>query len=225
MTTSDSTKLEVSEIARRLNEVGVPPALDGWQAQLLIAVWRRLAQGTPISDDELTSLTKEAGVDPADGREFIGNMSEKDANENFVGVAGLSLNDYAHRFHVDGNSLTTWCAWDALFLPPALRKSAIVESEAADTGEQIRIEVDENGVQNVNIPDVSVSIVLLDPDTDQVESVEQIYMTFCHNVLFFASHEKAEEWAAEKPYQVAVLSIDEAFELGKQAFASLLKHA
>ena len=77
----------------------------------------------------------------------------------------------------------------------------------------------------MNIPVVSVFIVLLDPDTDQVESVEQIYMTFCHNVLFFASREKAEAWAAEKPYEVAVLSIDEAFELGKQAFASLLKYA
>jgi hypothetical protein len=47
-----------------------------------------------------------------------------------------------HRVHVDGRGYFANCAWDALGIPTALHKRAIVESRCGWSHEPIRLEVD-----------------------------------------------------------------------------------
>ena len=55
-------------------------------------------------------------------------------------------------------------------------------------------------------------------------SVEAIWGAFCHHILFFASREEAERWAAGRD-DIEILSVDEGFALARRLSSSLLAHA
>lgn len=113
----------VAEIARKLNEAGIPPDFGPDHSQLLIQVWRLLAKGSPVTGEQVDRIITDLGIPAEDGHQFLREVSERDAEDQIVGIIGLSLNDeWQHRFQVNGTSLRTWCAWDALFLPPCLTK-------------------------------------------------------------------------------------------------------
>jgi len=44
---------------------------------------------------------------------------------------------------------------------------------------------------------------------------------FCHHIHFFAAREEAERWAARRN-DIAILSLDEGFELGRQVWSRML---
>ena len=136
----------------------------------------------------------------------------------------LSLNqDWAHCFHVNGNSLRTWCAWDTLFLTQIIGEEVSVESESPQSGKTIRVRFNKNGVEG-SIPETSVvTIVNIDPEVQDVSSMEAIWGYFCHQVYFFPSRDEADEWASGKT-NIEVLTVDEAFELGRLAFSDLLQY-
>ena len=69
-----------------------------------------------------------------------------------------------------------------------------------------------------------VSIATIDPEVHNVSSVEAIWGNFCHQVYFFPSREEADEWAAGKS-NIAILTVEEAHELGRLAFHELLAYA
>ena len=73
--------------------------------------------------------------------------------------------------------------------------------------------------------DAVVTVVVLDDDQVDTSSLESIYMIFCHQIHFFSSRHEAEEWTAGRDYDFAILTVDEAFELGQLAFKGLLAHA
>ena len=223
MTTS--AQPSITDIAKNLNAIGVPPVFESDDAHVLIAIWRRLAEGNPIEPSELSSISDALGVDRDTAEEFVRGMSEQDDDGNIVGTAGLSLNEHPHQFTLSDAKLSTWCAWDSLFLPPALGQVARVVSKSPESGESITLTVTPEGVTSDNHPDAVVSVILLDPADDVGASVEAIYMTFCQQVHFFTNQAEGLKWFEGKDVNVVFLSLEDAFELGKQAFASLLKYA
>ena len=157
--------------------------------------------------------------------DFLRQGSERDSEDNIIGLVGLSMNqEWAHRFYVNGHSLRTWCAWDALFLPPMLGEEVVVESESPVSGTRVRLRVDADAVKSSMPEGAVVSIATIDPEVHDVSSVEAIWGNFCHQVYFFPSREEADEWAAGKT-NIAILTVEEAYELGKLAFSSLLPYA
>ena len=82
-----------------------------------------------------------------------------------------------------------------------------------------------DGVASNSHPDAVVSVILLDPADDVGASVEAIYMTFCQQVHFFTNKAEGQEWFKDKNVNVVFLSLPDAFDLGKEAFGSLLKYA
>jgi alkylmercury lyase len=141
-------------------------------------------------------------------------VAERDADNNVVGIMGLSLNDTPHRFYVNGTRMLTWCAGDALFVPAVLGRTATVESKSPVSGERVRLKVSPQGVEEVHPVRAVVSIVIVDPDEANMGSVEAIWGTFCHHIFFFASREEAERWAAGRD-DIEILSVEEAYELGR----------
>jgi len=141
-----------------------------------------------------------------------------------VGIAGLSQNQHPHRFTVDGIRLATWCAWDSLFLPVMLQQTAEVSSPCPSTGETIRLTITPEGVTSYQPVSAVISIVIPQPRTSGLESVEEIWMTFCHHIHFFASEHSAQEWAAAREQEIAILTIEEAFELGRLTLSEFLQY-
>ena len=211
------------EIAEKLNQAGVPPKFGPDISRLLIKVIGIVAEGQPVNDELVSGLVAEIGIDEAKAAEFLRSVTERDDDDNIVGIVGLSQNpNWAHRFNVNGNSLRTWCAWDTLFIPLLLNRTATIESESPVSKETIRVTVSPDGVNETSPKEAVVSIVLL--ESDQAKSVEEVWSQFCHQVYFFTSREEGEQWTAGRD-DIEILTVDEAFELGKHAWSGVLAYS
>src|SRR5438034_10661042 len=108
---------------------------------------------------------------------------------------GLALPDMGHRLLVDGRTLYTWCAWDSLFIPAILQRTAQVESQCPETGQDIRLTVSPNGVEELRPSGVVMSF--LNPNAVKVR--EDVIVHFCHYVHFFSSSDASSRWTAKNP--------------------------
>ncbi len=214
----------VTEIARKWNGAGNALNFGSDNSRLLIRVWRTLAKGRPVSGEQIDQMIADLAVNQDEAGEFLRGVTERDSSDSIVGIFGLSLNDHPHRFTVNGASLTTWCAEDALFLPAMLKQAATVESYSPLSQEKVRLTLGPDRLEEVDPADAVVSIVTLDRSKVDTSSMEAIYGNFCEQIHFFASREEAEGWAAERE-NIDILSVEEGYELGKLAFSELLAYA
>jgi len=132
---------------------------------------------------------------------------------NIIGYWGLAVEKMSHRFNVDDKKLYTWCAWDTLFIPQIIGKTAVVESRDPVTKETIKLTVTpSDGISDVYPPEAVISFMI--PDTEKVRA--DVIKSFCHYVHFFESKESAEKWISEsdKKDDLLTLPIDEAYEIG-----------
>ena len=69
-------------------------------------------------------------------------LVERDRKGRVVGIAGLTLEPTRHRLVLDGQSLHTWCAIDAVGIPAALSLDAHVTTSCAHCGAQLTVDID-----------------------------------------------------------------------------------
>ncbi len=218
------SNIRATEMARKLTESGALLDYGPDRSRLLLQILRSLAKGRPVTGEQVDQIAADIGIARDEADQFLRQMSERDTDDNIVGVMGLSLNDHPHRFDVNGTRMRTWCAEDTLFLPAMLKQTATVESESPLTKEKIRLTVSPQRVEESNPAGAVVSIVVMDPDKADMSSAQAIWGTFCHHIFFFASREEAEQWAAGRD-DIEILSLDEGFELGKQFWSKVLAYA
>ena len=195
------------------------------RSQLLLRVMRKLAHGHPVTGTQVDEFVTELGLAPDEAQAFLRKVTERNAEGQIVGIMGLSLNESPHRLQVNGVALSTWCAEDTLFLPAMLQQTATIESPSPISQEMIRLTVSPQRVEAVSPTSAVVTIVVVDPSEESMASVEAIWMTFCNHSLFFATRSEAEAWAAGRTaIRIAVVSVDEAFELGQQLWSRVLPY-
>lgn len=177
---------------------------------MALAVHRILAQGQPVPDYAIAAATR---LDIFDVREEMSDWPGVLRNDagRIVGFWGLALGETPHVLEVDGVKLYAWCAWDALFLPELLGKAAKVRSQCAVAGTPIALEV---GPDGVTPSESEVVVSFVDPDGCDVEG-DRVISTFCHHILFFSSREEGAAWAKERGEGTFLLSLEEAFALGR----------
>jgi len=184
------------------------PKLSAPEQRIALGLYRLLAEGEPVSSDRLaqhldlsTSLVREV-LDTWPAVYF-------DDKKNVIGFWGLALGEMPHRFKVDGRQLYTWCAWDSLFIPELLGKTAEVESSCPISGQTISLTVGPRRVKNFS-PDAAV-VSLLSPTASFDMNV---IASFCHYVLFFSSEESGNKWIANHE-DTFLLTVNDAFEIGR----------
>ncbi len=184
------------------------PNLSTIEQRIAVGLYRLLTEGEPVSPDRVaqhldlsTNLVREV-FDSWPAVYF-------DDEKNVVGFWGLALQEMPHRFKVNGRQLYTWCAWDSLFIPELLGKTAEVESTCPISGDTISLTVNPKRVKNSS-PDGAV-ISFLSPTTSFDMNV---IASFCHYVLFFNSEESGNQWIANHKDTV-LLTLDEAHEIGR----------
>jgi alkylmercury lyase len=186
------------------------PDLDEEQQRIALAVYLRLAEGSPAP---ATEVAERVGLTAERVEELLAAWPGvfRDEGGSVIGFWGLAISRLSpmHRLQVDGRELFAWCAWDTLFLPGILAATAHVESACPTTGETISLVVSPESVVEASHPGAVVSFLLPERDFDA-----DVIQSFCHFVHFFASSEAGEAWTAEHP-GTFVLSLEEAFELGR----------
>lgn len=170
------------------------PEFSPDEQRAAVTLYRELAKGHPLSPEGLAGAL---GVVTAEARELLECDSMKpfvylDDQGKILGFGGLAATPMHHKLLVDGCTLWTWCAFDNLFIPEILGKTARVESPDPETGDLVRLTVTPSGVETVE-PETAV-VSLLRPDSSEFTSAANVMAKFCHFVFFFASRESGERW-------------------------------
>ncbi len=198
----------LAEVSATVNSL--LPQLDEKEQRTSVELYRLLAKGEPVSAHRLASAVHLATKEIEDYLDRDLGVF-RDDEKRIIGFWGLSLSKTRHRFEVDGRTLYTWCAWDTLFIPEILQKTARVESACPVTGETIRLTVAPNGIEQVEPVGAVMSVVL--PERAKME--ENVVRHFCHYVYFFASQKAASRWVSENKGTFFV-SMDDAFALARK---------
>ncbi|MGH9030733.1 MAG: organomercurial lyase [Acidimicrobiia bacterium] len=150
-----------------LNETGLELAAAGFAA-----LWH----GRPVLPTELlpdrASLLGDITALVQHGR------AEIDPDGRLVGIHGLTLRTTRHRFVHDGSAHHTWCAFDSIGIPAALRLDATAHTDCPAC--QRRITVDIVG----GVPDDSAFALWLPASADG-----NLIANFCAHADLYCSRE------------------------------------
>ena len=193
------------------------PALGEEAKRLAVELYRQLARGQPVSHK---SLADELGLSANEISALLEDEQLKgwvfyDNDRRMIGFRGLAIGKMPHRFEVDGRTLYTWCAIDSLFIPEMLGKAAQVESRDPHTGTVIRLTVTPDGIQDVEPVDAVMSILVADTEVVKTNPTK-VMASFCHHIFFFESQESGAAWAAKHGEGTFLVTLEEAFALGKR---------
>ena len=190
------------------------PEFSPEEQRAAVTLYRELAKGDAVGSAQ---LGRALGVPTDTARELLDRPSLQSFvypdDEGRVGFGGLATAPMQHRFAVDGRELWTWCAWDSLFIPEILGKTARVTSQDPETDEKVRLTVTTERVDSIEPATAVVSFRSL--GRSQFDSSATVMATFCHFVFFFASPESGARWTARHE-GTFLYSIDEAFELARR---------
>ena len=184
--------------------------LDPAEQHIAVGLVRALAHGEPVSVGELSRALAVPEAQIAEALDRL-PLLFRDDRRRVVGFMGLSAEQMGHhRVHVDGRALSTWCAWDTLFLPELLGQTTRVTSRCPTTGQDVSLTVTPSGPTDVRPAEAVVSFLVPETPFDA-----DVIRSFCHFVHFFASPAAGERWIAEHP-GTFLLAVPDAFELGRQ---------
>lgn len=196
------------------------PALS----RLVIQVMRTLALGRPVTQAQVARIASALNIEWDEAAQLLGKVTERDASGQVTGILGLSLNEMPHRLIIGGQRFSAWCAEDTLFLPAMLNQTVVVESQPPASEATVRLVVSPERIEEADPATAVVSMVVIEAEAENVNTVEAIWSSFCHHIHFFSSREEAEQWAAGRT-DIGILSLDEGFESGRQVAAHFLQYA
>ena len=184
---------------------------DLFSQRVLLTLYRLVAKGDPVT---LEGLSAAIGVDRDLVMEVVRavppSRRQYDEAGRIIAFAGLSQVPANHRFMFGDRELFTWCAFDALFLPELLDGTAGISSICPVTGSIIRVTASRYGLEAVEPDGAVMSFVMPDHES----CCADIRGAFCNDVNFFASRQAGEIWL-EHNTKAVILSLDEAFVLGR----------
>ncbi len=169
---------------------------------IYINVQQELLKGTPLDMEHVSSLLS---VPISEAIQVVKQFGEFDAEGRVVGFAGLSIVPTNHKFEVNGKTLYTWCAADALLFPAALNVTAHIFSTDPISQEKIELTVSPDAIEKVSPGSTVASIV------GAMKSCN-IRSGLCDRVHFFTSEKTAKEWINGKE-NAGILTVEEIFEL------------
>jgi len=179
------------------------------EQDVAIALYRLLALGQPVTHQQLAN----AGALPVDAvdellRDWLGVYHDSDGKVS--GFLGLAVGETSHKMQIDGREVFAWCAWDTLFLPALIGRGARIISHCAQSGQEIRLGIEDGRITAAGPETTVLSFVV--PDETGIR--RDVINSFCQSVLFFASVEEGEQWVARHP-GTFLMSLESAFELAQ----------
>jgi alkylmercury lyase len=168
--------IDIKELSGKMNRAGIPADYGPDMSRLLVAMWKEIAKGRPVTHPVMGEIIRKLGISRDEALEFLTRMAERDENYDIIGILGLSqAKNWLHHFSINGVELRTWCAWDTLFLAQILKQTVRVVSESPVSKKKITLVVDAQKVKEYCPEGATVSIVTLDPDTQDKRKLSELW--------------------------------------------------
>jgi alkylmercury lyase len=185
------------------------PSLSMIEQQVSLTLYSALAHGHAVSVDTLAQAVRlEAGEVSKVLSRWPGLY--RDARGRVTGFWGMSVSETPHRLTFGIHAVYASCAWDGLFIPHAVGRSAGVHSRCAQTGAPVTLEVGPQGAEAAGAPPV-VSFMPPGP-CDSVAAVARMLSRFFH---FFSGEAAAAEWIARHPGAL-LMTLETAWQLARR---------
>ena len=218
-------KPNLNEIVNALLEDAGGLDFNPQESRMFLQTLRLLSKGHPISSEQVTQIAADFDLSGDEADSALNWVAERNDDGHIAGLAGLSVNDWTHKFKVNGRNLTTWCALDTLFLPQMLKQTAEVRSPDPETKEMIQLIIGPDRVEQYAPSSAVVSIVIPKTVKKGLESAEEMWKAFCGFSHYFTSVETGQDWFSGRDMEPIFLSIDEGHQLGRLWFEDTLKYA
>lgn len=192
------------------------PSFSIEERRVAVALYRELAKGRPVGDAQLAGALRLSTIETRAllERNSIKGLIYADNQGRVLGFGGLATTVMHHRFEVGGRTLSTWCAWDSLFIPEILGQPARVSSPDPENGEPVRLVVTPERIESADPNEIQISFV--QPDARAFgRSASNVMARFCHFIFFFASRSSGERWVDKNP-GTFLYSLGDAFALAKR---------
>jgi alkylmercury lyase len=200
-------KDQLIEIYRAAHDA-IPQEAFELDLHVTVKTMQALAEANPVSPQRLAEIWEYPleQVRVILKQAVTNGRAQVDEQGNLVGGV-LSLVPTRHQITLDGNQLYAWCAYDAIYTPRVVGKTARIVSKDPVTGEVIRLTITPDGVPEVRPVDTVVSVVGAETDTRGGPASPR-----CSQMHFFGSRESAEEWLQDRP-GISILTVEEVFEI------------
>ncbi len=189
------------------------PQMNRDEQMLARAIYQPLALDQSLSLERLARMTDQTVHMIKKAFKKCGGTFYNDGGD-IIGFWGISIGKTSHRIQIDSISSHAWCAWDTLLIPKLVGTAAQTTSTCTATDKTISLTVAPQGVHSIQW-DIWLSFLL--PDEKAVQ--ENITASFCCFVRFFSSKAAGETWTTQNK-GTFLLSLDEAFEVGKKVNAA-----
>ncbi|NIS83391.1 MAG: alkylmercury lyase [Anaerolineales bacterium] len=204
-------QLKKDELIEEYREAyaAIPQEILDLDIRITVRTMQALAKGKPVSPDQLAKIWEmplahvKAVLDQATGRVEI------DSQGRLIGGV-LSLNPTPHRISMNGEQLFAWCAYDAIYAPGVVGKTAQIDSQDPITGDSIRVTITPDGVVDAQPEGTVVSVVGGKMDMRGGPESPR-----CTQMLFFGSRDSAHQWLQGRA-DVSILTVEEVFEIARQ---------
>lgn len=202
------------------NSQGPRPVLDvdlhglpGLPTQRLAgALQRELATHGPIPAARVDELAAE--VPDADLDELVPFLETNEAGATTV-VMGLSTTPTSHEFHVQGQTLFTWCAFDAFVFAAAHGWTGQLRTRCPVTNTLIEVDLTPEAVRRTSEPEAVLVLVAPGPETPScVNGADDVRAAFCAHMNLYRSPHAAGQAVGDDP-RLSVVGLSDAHELAK----------
>jgi len=187
---------------------------DVWQQTRVAAFRLLLDTGRAVSAMQIAAELNAApsAVEAAlRGLDAAGRI-RRDAGEQVVGSAGLSVAPAAHELWLGPRRFWTWCAYDVVGITGALRADARSLSHSPATGARIRLQFASGQ------PPATPVVVFFPDDRGSARTIDG----WCSNANFFETREAALSWSAQRKVEGEVIDLEEAQRRGVAQWSPML---
>lgn len=175
--------------------------------RIALAGFAALWTGRTVTLDELVPRDPAVLQEAADHLRARGRI-ELSEDGQVIAVHGLARRPTRHRIEHDGGVVNTWCALDTIGIPAGMGMDARAVTECPICGRQLKVEIVGGEPQPL------AGAVLWYPEIRCGHLIDD----FCSGANLFCSTDHLERWLGDKPPTGRVMTLDEAAELGRQAW-------
>jgi alkylmercury lyase len=183
--------------------------LDDTGAELTVAGFQALFGGRAVQPAELLPGDGQRASQVA-GELARGGCGELDDDGRLVGIHGLTLRVTRHGFIHDGRNYHTWCAFDLIGIPAALRLDATAHTNCPSCGASLAVDI-------VGGEPSASSSVLWFPATTGRNVMEE----FCARADLYCSLEHLDMTIDTDQEAGRVVTLSSAATLGRQGWADI----